>query len=84
MVFHTHDKERIIFLFNVAGYHVVFWALRSQAKSDLLHRLDADAYSSEDVVVLTIPVSSPYPVYDKGYQRANGEVEYQGDYYELV
>ena len=63
---------------------MVFWALRSQAKSDLLHRLDADAYSSEDVVVLTIPVSLPYPVYDKGYQRANGEVEYQGDYYELV
>ena len=74
----------MIFLFNVAGYHVVFWALRSQAKSDLLHRLDADAYSSEEVVVLTVPVSLPYPVYDEGYQRASGEVEYHGEYYQLV
>jgi hypothetical protein len=74
----------VIFLFNVAGYHVVFWALRSQAKSDLLHRLDADAYSSEAVVVLTIPVSLPYPVHDVEYERANGEVEYLGEYYQLV
>ena len=63
---------------------MVFWALRSQAKSDLLHRLDADAYSSEEVVVLTIPVSLPYPVHEGGYQRANGEVEYNGEYYALV
>ena len=58
-----------------------FGHLRSQAKSDLLHRLDADAYSSEEVVVLTVPVSLPYPVHDEGYQRANGEVEYNGEYY---
>ena len=63
---------------------MVFWALRSQAKSDLLHRLDADSYSSEEVVVLTIPVSLPYPVYDEGYQRANGELEYNGEYYQLL
>ncbi|HEY5917992.1 MAG TPA: hypothetical protein VIU13_11345 [Chryseolinea sp.] len=63
---------------------MVFWALRSQAKSDLLHRLDADSYSSEEVVVLTIPVSLPYPVYDEGYQRANGELEYKGEYYQLL
>ena len=74
----------VMFLFNVAGYHVVFWALRSQAKNDLLHRLDADAYSSEEVVVLTVPVSLPYPVHDAEYERANGEVEYNGEYYHLV
>jgi len=63
---------------------VVFWALRSQAKNDLLHRLDADSYSSEEVVVLTVPVSLPYPVRDEGYQPASGEMEYHGEYYQLV
>jgi len=58
--------------------------LRSQAKSDLLHRLNADVYSSEEVVVLTVPVSLPYPLHEEGYQRANGEVEYNGEYYALV
>lgn len=74
----------VIFLFNVGGYHVVFWALRSQAKNNLLHRLDADAYSSEDVVVLTLPVSLPYPLHDNDYERATGEVEFKGEYYQLV
>jgi hypothetical protein len=74
----------VIFLFNVAGYHVVFWALRSQAKSDLLYRLDADAYSSEEVIVLTVPISLPYSIHDAEYERANGELEYNGEYYQLV
>lgn len=46
--------------------------------------MDADAYSSEDVVVLTIPVSLPYPIHDAGYERATGEVEYNGEFYHLV
>jgi hypothetical protein len=74
----------VIFLFNVGGYHVVFWALRSQAKNNLLHRLDADAYSSEDVVVLTLPVSLPYPLHDEDYEKAAGELEYKGEFYQLV
>lgn len=68
----------------MAGYHVVFWALRSQAKSDLLHRLDADRYSSEETIVLTIPVSLPYPIHEAEYERANAEIEYNGEYYQLV
>jgi len=63
---------------------LVFWALRSQAKTDLLHRLDAEAYSSEEVVVLSVPISLPYPMYDATYERANGEVEYNGEFYQLV
>jgi hypothetical protein len=61
-----------------------FWALRVQAKTDLLHRLDADAYSSEEVLVLSVPLSLPYPIFDANYQRANGEVEYKGEFYQLV
>lgn len=68
----------------MGGYYIVFWGVRSQAKSDLLHRLDAEQYSSEDLVVLTIPISVPYPIQQNGYERVNGEFEYHGDYYNLV
>jgi hypothetical protein len=74
----------VIFLFNVGGYHFVFWALRSQAKRDLLVKLDAEAYSSQEVVVLTVPISLPYPIHDPNYQRADGEVEHNGEFYLLV
>lgn len=68
----------------MGGYNVVFWALKSRAKKDLLHRLDADAYSSSEVVVLTMPLSLPYPIHNPGYERADGEVEYRGEFYHLV
>jgi len=62
----------------------VFWGFRSQAKKDLLQRLDAENYTSSDVVVISLPMSLPYPLQQQGYQRVNGEFEYQGEYYSLV
>jgi len=50
----------------------------------LLHRLDADAYSASDVVVLTLPISLPYPIHNPGYERTEGEVEYRGEFYHLL
>jgi hypothetical protein len=73
-----------LFLFNVGGYYFVYWALQSQAKTDLLHRLDADTYASTDVIVITVPMSLPYPLQQQGYERVDGEFEYQGEYYRLV
>lgn len=58
--------------------------MQTQAKKDLLERLDANQYSREEVVVLTIPLSLPYPIQNNGYERVNGDFEYQGEYYKLV
>jgi hypothetical protein len=63
---------------------VVFWAMEHRAKSDLLVRLDADNYSSNEAVVLSIPLSLPYPIYQEDYQRVNGDFQYQGESYTLV
>jgi hypothetical protein len=49
-----------------------------------LHRLDADNYSSEDLIVISIPISLPYPLQQQGYERVNGDFEYNGEYYNLV
>lgn len=49
-----------------------------------MHRLDADAYNTDDVVVLTLPFSLPYPINTPVYERVAGEIEYQGEYYHMV
>lgn len=49
-----------------------------------MHRLDADAYASADVVVLTMPLALPYPIHTPRYERVDGEVEHRGEFYRLV
>ncbi|HEY5748649.1 MAG TPA: hypothetical protein VIU12_21415 [Chryseolinea sp.] len=73
-----------IFLFNIGGYYLVYWVANSRAQKDLLVRLDADNYSSNDLVVFSVPISLPYPLQQPGYERVDGEFEYQGEYYSLV
>jgi hypothetical protein len=74
----------LVFLFNVGGYYIVFWGMQNQAKHNLLQRLDANNYSSNEVVVLTIPLTLPYPVNQNGYERVDGDFEYKGEYFKLV
>ena len=73
-----------LFLFNVGGYYFVYWGLQSNAKKDLLHRLDADNYAAEDVIVISLPMALPYPLQQQGYERIDGEFEYHGEYFRLV
>jgi hypothetical protein len=76
----------IVFLFNVGGYYIVFWGIQNQASKNLLKRLDADDFSKEDLVVLTIPLTLPYPISanDGGYERIDGEFRHDGEYYKLI
>jgi hypothetical protein len=74
----------LIFLFNVGGFYVIFWALRHQANIQLTARLDAEQYTQEETIVLKIPVSLPYPIHHEEFQRVNGSFEYKGDFYKLV
>ncbi len=73
-----------MFLFNVGGYYIVFLGLSSQARRDLLERLDAAQYRNEGTVVFTIPLTLPYPLFDDSYKRLQGNFEYEGEYYALV
>ena len=74
----------MIFLFNVGGYHLLFWSLRLQAKKDLLHRLDAEQYASEEFVVLSLPITLPYLLHQPDFTPAHGEVEFKGQFYSMV
>jgi len=73
-----------VFLFNIGGYYLAFWSIRLHAKKELLSRLDAERYDASALTVLAIPLSLPYPVQQSDYERVDGEIEYQGEYYKLV
>lgn len=74
----------VVFLFNIGGYYLVFQGMEMKAKKELLSRLDADAYSDDEVVVLSIPFTLPYPVNEGTFERIDGDFQHHGKHYKLV
>lgn len=74
----------VLFVFQFVGYYFIYVGLRYQAKSELMARLDTRDYSSEETVTLKIPFTLPYWADSRGYERVNGEFQYQGQFYHLV
>jgi hypothetical protein len=73
-----------LFLFNIGGYYLVFLAMESKAKNDLLSRLDARAYTPDETLTLSIPLSMPYPINTGEYEGAAGEFYQDGNFYKLM
>ena len=74
----------VVFLFNVGGYYVLFWALRINANVQLEKRLDHEEYAEDETYEFKIPLSIPYPIQQKDFNRARGEFEKDGEIYTLV
>jgi hypothetical protein len=58
--------------------------MERQAQSNLLTRLEQNSYSENELVVLTIPLSMPYPIGGNEYEAVDGEFVHDGQYYKLV
>ena len=58
--------------------------LRYKTTQDLVQRLDNHQYSEEETIVLTVPLSIPYQLDSKDYERVDGEFEHEGEFYRLV
>ena len=74
----------VLILFNTLGFYGVLVGLRYKAKQDLVQRLDEDQYRQEETITLKVPLSIPYHMDDDRYERVNGEIEHQGEFYRLV
>jgi hypothetical protein len=72
------------FLFNLGGYYIVFWGLHLKSDHEIIKLIDTSAYSGSDEVIITIPLTLPYPIYQEGFSRVHGEFEYEGEHYKLV
>lgn len=74
----------LIFLFNVGGYYLALWALEYKTSKELNARIDKDLYTHEETIEIRIPITLPYPLQDRDFERTKGTFEYQGEYYQLV
>lgn len=62
----------------------MFWILKIQADNELTNRLDNQEYEAEETVLLKIPVTLPYPIQTRGFERVDGSFQHQGQFYKLV
>ena len=95
--FHTYGSlfpnalKRIISIFlvfllflNTLGFYGLLQGLRYKTTLELVQRLDNDRYSTEETILLKIPVAVPYQIDSEDYERVDGEFEHQGEFYRLV
>ncbi len=71
-------------LFNALGFYGVLMGIQYTSSRDLTSRLDTDDYHDDETVTLKFPMALPYHI-DKGtYDRVDGNVQYNGEFYRLV
>ncbi len=58
--------------------------LRYKTSQDLVQRLDRLDYSDDETVTLKVPMAIPYHIDSEEYERVDGEIEHQGEFYRLV
>jgi hypothetical protein len=73
-----------LFLFNIVGYRVVFYFLQQYADQQMAVSLDNDIYDESDLITVSIPISLPYYNDWADFERADGEVVYEGIVYKYV
>lgn len=74
----------ILFLFQFMGCYFLYIGLSHQSKIALMQRLDIDDYDVAESITLKIPLTLPYGVDSKDYERVNGEFEHKGEFYKLI
>lgn len=73
-----------LMLFNALGFYGLLQGLRYKSTLDLVERLDDHQYTAEETVTLTVPLTMPYQLDTKDYERVDGEIQYNGEFYRLV
>jgi hypothetical protein len=75
----------LLLLFNAMGFYGLFVGLRFKTASDLVKRLDNQHYDEEETITVKVPITVPYTLSSsKEYERVDGEVEHQGEFYRLI
>lgn len=72
-----------LLLLNVMGYYGVFLGVKYQNTQEFIQRLDAELYQESETMTIKIPLSIPYYA-ETEYERLDGEIEHEGEFYRLV
>lgn len=73
-----------LLLLNVAGYYGVFITAKFQNTQSQIIRFDGDDYDPSKAETIKIPLKLAYPVQDNGFERVDGEFQYEGEFYRLI
>lgn len=73
-----------LILFNTMGFYGLFVGLRYKAKRDIVHRVDRDDYQHNELITFKIPLAIPYHNGDDQYQKLDGEIQHEGEFYRLI
>lgn len=71
-------------LFNALGFYGLLVGIQYRSTKELVERLDNEQYSEEETVTLRVPMALPYHMDTEVYERVDGEIEHNGEYYRLV
>lgn len=71
-------------LFNITGYNLLFSLIIKKSDKELVSSLDNKLYKIEDLLEIKIPVYLPYVANQQNYERIDGELEFNGVYYNYV
>lgn len=73
-----------IYLFNLAGYSLLFQHFIDDSDSQLVKQLDNNKYDDKDLVEVKVPLNMPYINNTKSYERVDGQLEHNGVHYNYV
>ncbi len=73
-----------IYLFNLAGYSLIFHYFISQSEQKFAQQLDEHRYKDTDLVEISIPFNLPYTQNSSSYEPLEGTVEMNGVVYNYV
>jgi len=73
-----------LFLFNLIGYKCYFYYLQQKEQSFFEATLDKEDYNEKDLITFKVPLSMPYQVSWKDFERVDGEITINGVIYKYV
>jgi hypothetical protein len=73
-----------VYLFNLAGYSLVFHYFMQQSDQQFAQNIEDHRYADEQLVEIAIPFSLPYTQNNTTFERMEGSVELNGVIYNYV
>lgn len=73
----------VLLLYNMLGYQVLFYVRTQALQQEITSTIDKGQIDESELLVFKVPV----PVYhqvDKGFERVEGSLEWEGRFYEKV
>lgn len=74
----------ILFLFNLAGYRLVFHYIQKEADVQYELSLDNEVYDESQMMTLKVDLNMPYLAQNTSFERIDGEISVDGKIFKYV